>query len=211
MTQYYNLIELLNKAKGNRSLNRFALLCGIDAGHLSRVMRGIMVNSPSPDTLKKISEKAYNGVTYEDLMEAAGYIEKKFIGRNIALLRGKMTYEEYSKHLTDKENISLSPWLIERYERGLEQPENVIVEYIAGAEHLNPEFFYQHNNELSMEIMRIKESTQENKPAFMSPEIIEWIHSPENYPYVEFIHKAYKSGISKELLDKAEISININK
>ncbi|WP_072775269.1 hypothetical protein [Desulfitobacterium chlororespirans] len=44
----------------------------IDAGNLSRILNG--QQKPSPETLKKLSEKAYNDITYEQLMEAAGYI-----------------------------------------------------------------------------------------------------------------------------------------
>jgi len=44
---------------------------------------------------------------------------------------------------------------------------------------------------------------------FMDNAIREWVKNPENYPYIEFIYKAYKSGITKDLLNKAEISIRI--
>ncbi|HYE08739.1 MAG TPA: hypothetical protein VEF53_01020 [Patescibacteria group bacterium] len=66
-----NLIELLELAKGNRSLNTFAQHASVSAGNLSRVFNG---QKPSPELLKKIADKAYNDVTYEQLMNAAGYI-----------------------------------------------------------------------------------------------------------------------------------------
>lgn len=66
------LIELLELAKGSdRSLNTFAQHANVSAGNLSRVFNG---QRPTPQLLKKIAAKAYNGVTYEQLMEAAGYI-----------------------------------------------------------------------------------------------------------------------------------------
>lgn len=69
------LIELLELAKGSeRSLNTFAQHAKVSAGNLSRVFKG---QRPTPELLKKIASKAYNGVTYEQLMEAAGYITDK--------------------------------------------------------------------------------------------------------------------------------------
>lgn len=66
------LIELLELAKGeDRSLNTFAQHANVSAGNLSRVFNG---QKPSPQLLKKIASRAYNGVTYEQLMEAAGYL-----------------------------------------------------------------------------------------------------------------------------------------
>lgn len=66
-----SLSELLGLAKGDRSLNTFAQHANVSAGNLSRVFNG---QKPSPELLKKIALKAHNGVTYEQLMEAAGYI-----------------------------------------------------------------------------------------------------------------------------------------
>ncbi|MCX7923402.1 MAG: helix-turn-helix domain-containing protein [Clostridia bacterium] len=206
---YSKLIELLSKCKGNRSLNKFAEECGVDAGHLSRIMRGIMVNPPNPDTLRKIAENAHNGITFEELMLAAGYLEKKFVGSSLALLRGKRTYDELSKFIKGKVGISLSPWLLERYEKELEQPDEAIIEYLATAENMEAEFFYQVNNESTMEIMKVKEAPADTKYSFMSKEVEDWVMNSENYPYIEFIYNAYKAGIPKELLNKAEISIKI--
>lgn len=66
--------DLLKKAKGDRSINQYALHSGVSAAHISRLMRGLLDTPPNPDTIKLLSEKAYNGVTYEDLMAAAGHV-----------------------------------------------------------------------------------------------------------------------------------------
>lgn len=206
---YARLIELLNKSKGNRSLNKFAEDCGIDAGHLSRIMRGIMINPPTPDTLKKIADKAHNKVTYEELMIAAGHLQKKFVGSNLALLRGNKTYEEFSLFLKEKINISLSPWLLERYEKEIEYPDDVIIEYLSNAEDFKNKYAAKPKEEENVENwVNAPEYTGISTPP-MSKEIEEWLAQPENYPYIEFIYNAYKAGITKELLTKAEISIRI--
>ena len=69
--------ELLENAKGDRSINNYALHSGVDASHISRFIRGLVKNPPSPTTIKKLSDHAQNDVTYEELMEAAGHIDKK--------------------------------------------------------------------------------------------------------------------------------------
>lgn len=67
------LYELIKKAQGDRTQNTFAFNCGINSATLTRILNG--ENNPKPDILKKISSHAHNGVTYNSLMEAAGYID----------------------------------------------------------------------------------------------------------------------------------------
>lgn len=66
------VISLITLAQGNRSQNEFALHCGFNASTISKIKaRGAM---PSPALIKKIATRAHNGVTYEQLMQAAGYV-----------------------------------------------------------------------------------------------------------------------------------------
>lgn len=68
------LLELIDKAKGDRTQNAFALKCGFDSSALSKIKsRGV---PPQPALLQKIATHARNGVTYEELMCAAGYLDK---------------------------------------------------------------------------------------------------------------------------------------
>ena len=64
----YKLNELLKLAQGERTQNQFALHCGIGSSTLTRFTKGERV--PTPEVLKKIASKAYNGITYEALMNA---------------------------------------------------------------------------------------------------------------------------------------------
>lgn len=73
-TRYENLIKLIRKAKGDRSINQFSMDCRIDSGHLSRILNAKFKNPPSPDWLNKIADNSYNNVTHEELMDAAGYL-----------------------------------------------------------------------------------------------------------------------------------------
>ncbi|MDW7673445.1 MAG: S24 family peptidase [Bacillota bacterium] len=67
---------LLERAKGNRSINQFALHCGVSAAHISRLLRCLLDSPPSAEIIKKISDKAYNSVSYLDLMQAVGHIPR---------------------------------------------------------------------------------------------------------------------------------------
>ena len=68
--------KLLKEAKGDRSINQYALHSGISAAHISRLMRGLLDTPPNPDTIKLLAEKAYNEVNYNDLMNAAGHFDQ---------------------------------------------------------------------------------------------------------------------------------------
>jgi hypothetical protein len=68
--------ELLNKAKGDRSINNYALKSGVTAAHISRLLRSLLDTPPMPDTIKKLSDHAHNDVHYNDLMSAAGHFDK---------------------------------------------------------------------------------------------------------------------------------------
>ncbi|WP_207666871.1 hypothetical protein [Desulfofundulus salinus] len=69
--------RLLNKARGDRSINQYALHSGVTAAHISRLSRALLDSPPTPQTIKKLADHAYNNVTYEDLMAAAGYLPEK--------------------------------------------------------------------------------------------------------------------------------------
>lgn len=66
--------EILNKAKGTRSINQYALHTGVSSAHISRLLRQLLDTPPNPDIISKLVSKAQNNVTYEDLMQAAGHI-----------------------------------------------------------------------------------------------------------------------------------------
>lgn len=69
--------KLLTDAIGTRRKKDFAALIGISAEHLSRIINQKFSTPPSIDTLKKIATHADNNVTYQELLEACGYISEK--------------------------------------------------------------------------------------------------------------------------------------
>lgn len=66
--------QLLERAKGDRSINQYATDTDVSAAHISRFLREMIVTPPAPETLSKLASKAYNEVTYRDFMVAAGHI-----------------------------------------------------------------------------------------------------------------------------------------
>ncbi|MCM3386851.1 hypothetical protein M3649_01745 [Ureibacillus chungkukjangi] len=69
--------NLLDRAKGERSINNFANETGVSAAHISRFLRQMIASPPTPETISKFAAKAQNEVTYQDLMVAAGHLARK--------------------------------------------------------------------------------------------------------------------------------------
>lgn len=65
--------NLLIKAQGKRSLNAYAKEAGVASAHISRFKRAMLDTPPNPLIIKKLADKA-EGVSYEELMAAAGHI-----------------------------------------------------------------------------------------------------------------------------------------
>lgn len=68
---------LLEKAMGDRSINQYALHSKVSPTYISRLLRGLVEKSPGALIIRKLADKAYNGISYEELMKAAGHIEEK--------------------------------------------------------------------------------------------------------------------------------------
>jgi SOS-response transcriptional repressor LexA len=68
--------ELLRKATGSRSINQYWLRSEVSATYISKLQRGLVDKPPSPEIIRKLADHAENGVTYEELMQAAGHIKQ---------------------------------------------------------------------------------------------------------------------------------------
>lgn len=74
-----DFIEYLKKQIGNKSLGQIEIQSGVPKSTISYVLRGLR-DIPKPETLKKLAKAL--PCSYEELMENAGYIEKKEIPFN---------------------------------------------------------------------------------------------------------------------------------
>lgn len=104
------LQSLIKRAIGDRTLNGFCAQAGINAGNLSRILRG---QKASADVLLKIAENAQNGITSEDLFSAAGYTRKPESSRimvygTVAAGNPLFAYEDISGYI-DISGLSGSP------------------------------------------------------------------------------------------------------
>lgn len=70
--------ELLSKAQGGRSQTEFAKNCGLSVAYICKHLNKRISTPPIPSTLKKIAAVAANGISYEDLLDAAGYDASKY-------------------------------------------------------------------------------------------------------------------------------------
>ena len=82
MEDKQRFIDLMKEAVDGLSQVEFATRCGIDAGQLSRLMRGRYTYTPKPETLERIAEASDGRVSFVAFMNAcghdmAGYEEKK--------------------------------------------------------------------------------------------------------------------------------------
>ena len=64
---------LLEQAKGDRSLRQFAFDCDISYAQMRKLVYMVQENPPRPKLIKKIAEHSVEGVTFDDLMFAAGH------------------------------------------------------------------------------------------------------------------------------------------
>lgn len=70
--------ELLTKAQGGRTQTEFANDCGLSVAYVCKYLNKKFDKAPIPSTIKKIAACAAGGVSYSELLEAAGYDSSKF-------------------------------------------------------------------------------------------------------------------------------------
>lgn len=66
--------DLLLKARGNRTNEEYAQQSGVSRPYISAYLNLKRNEPPSPEVIRRLASVAYNDVTYDDLMEAAGHI-----------------------------------------------------------------------------------------------------------------------------------------
>ena len=71
--------ELLKKAIGERTTTNYADITGVNRTYISKLLNEKLDSPPGPEIIKKLASVTHGGVTYEDFMTAAGFIEKEEI------------------------------------------------------------------------------------------------------------------------------------
>ncbi|MEQ8155729.1 MAG: hypothetical protein ABRQ25_12725 [Clostridiaceae bacterium] len=121
---------LLDKAKGDRSINQYANDIGVSAAHISRFLRQMINTPPSPETISKLASKAFNEVTYKDLMIAAGHIsedstEDTYSPRN-RRNRGEEAEKKFFQVILSELYTMPFKWSLKKPEDGLDFPDMII-------------------------------------------------------------------------------------
>ena len=68
---------LIEQARGDRSIHRFANDAGISYVQLRKLYAGLQENPPGKKLIKKLAESSLDGIEYEDYIFAAGISEQK--------------------------------------------------------------------------------------------------------------------------------------
>jgi transcriptional regulator with XRE-family HTH domain len=135
--------ELLLKAMGEKTQEEFAELCGVNRTYVSKYLNMRLDNPPSPNILKRIAQNASNDVTYEQLMDAAGHINKNElgfayveVGRYLAIMRQKKGLSQEA--LAELSGVSVD--IISDIESGkMEEPSTDILKALAP--HLDVDYY----------------------------------------------------------------------
>lgn len=94
--------SLIKNAQGELSLNNFAGQCGVSPSTLSRIINNKNSCPPAPSTLQKIASVAHNNVTYDELMDAAGYISTNEVNNNAENVPNSVLSEKDEKDIAKR-------------------------------------------------------------------------------------------------------------
>lgn len=97
------LISMLKKLQGNKSLNNFAKDIDVDSSTLSRIINYNRTTPPSPEILKKMANSSKGVTSYIELMYICGYITEE----NIDELEKLLIKLKELKNIKDTNNILL--------------------------------------------------------------------------------------------------------
>jgi transcriptional regulator with XRE-family HTH domain len=191
------------------SQRKLGYLSKVSNATINRIENGI--SQPDPETLKKLASPL--GVSYEELLYIAGYLDKSLINAdNIRKIRGKrnMSLEELSKDIEDATGIKIPPEVLESMEKGkLLNPEPDYINAIAKYEGVAPEVFYKCAVSTDLDFT-IKESigelkeklNQMNLSHIKDKELKEWINNPVSLGYLIFAKKLFDMKINPDFVLK---------
>ncbi|MCL6634597.1 MAG: S24 family peptidase [Peptococcaceae bacterium] len=134
---------LLARAKGERSINSYGNQAKVDPGYISRLLRQKIETPPGPGVIRKLADHAMPGVTYEELMAAAGHIREPAehgIYSLKAALEQKVA-EALQKPLAEFLPVRSVP-LVDPSKRDLAGHKNGVVAYINVPRELDADFAF---------------------------------------------------------------------
>lgn len=201
---------MLEKAKGKeRSINKYGDDCGISPTHISRLIRGIVDTAPSPDTLQKFASAAYNGVSYNDLMKAAGHIDSGvFFSENMNLIKGDLSWNELSKSIIEKYDnpvfeSKFGPKQLEKIAKGeLTLDDYILIDLLAMYSGVDHDVLCRPNT--TEEFLKAKQDYKnknnlvDRNTSHYDQELIDFINDKSNLKYIIFSKKLKDKGIDPD-------------
>ena len=199
----------------NLSLHEVEKLSKVSNSYLSQVetgKRGI----PKPQILKSLAP-CY-GLSYEELMKAAGYIEEDLNSNNfpsnLKLVRGDMSHAEFVNDIqTLSDNPLFSIDLLKSLENGTILPTNDTIDILSSYAGVDNSFWYKENDPDSL--VKAKESfikiSKENIlprnksyqiwiPSEYPQDIIEWLERDDILNYLELSKMLYDKNINPDVV-----------
>lgn len=199
-------IKTLREAK-KYSQRKLGYLSKVSNATINRIENNI--SRPDPETLRRLA--APLGVSYEELLYAAGYLGNEWIGSsNMRKIREKrnMTHKELSKDIEKVTGVKISPEVLEQMENGkMAEPKPEFVNAIAEYEGVNPRVFYMNKDNADIgftireNIGKLKETLDQMSLSHITnKELKEWISNPDCIDYLLFAKKLYDMKINPEFV-----------
>lgn len=181
---------------------QFAELFGLKVSTLN----GYVTNYRTPDVeLQKRFADFFN-VSVDYLIgrtDEKENVRKTFVGTNIGLIKGSMTYLELSQDIVNKLGFSaeysdlFSPEYLEGLAKGSITPTPQRVSLLSAYAGVSREFFYAHNSEADLIAERelTKSNQPETCPYHLPLELYNFVMEPQNAKYLHFALDVKNKGI----------------
>ncbi|WP_049765250.1 hypothetical protein [Alkaliphilus metalliredigens] len=99
--------ELIQKSIGDANITKFSKFSGVNRTYLSKFLNTKLHSPPSPNVIKRIAESSQARVSYEELMEAGGYLEVNIntllTSQELWILKSCLSWYMQSRKCTDQE------------------------------------------------------------------------------------------------------------
>ncbi|NSW91659.1 MAG: helix-turn-helix domain-containing protein [Firmicutes bacterium] len=201
-------IRSLREAK-NYSQRKLGYLSKVSNATINRIEKNI--SKPAPETLKKLAGPL--GVSYEELLYIAGYLEKGLVNADsVRKIREKrnMSFEELSKDIEHATGTKIPPETLEGMEKGkMINPEPTYINAIAKYEGVNPKVFYKGEIHTDLEftikenIGKLKETLNQMSLSHITDkELKEWVNNPDSLQYLIFAKKLFDMKINPDFVLK---------
>ena len=116
--------ELIIKARGSRNNKQYSDESGVSRAYISGYINKSIDNPPTPDVIKRLANCAYADISYEELMTAAGHLDRQ-INTNESVTTSDLKHKE--SNLTDKDQKDIEKRVAQLKKDFLENQEGLML------------------------------------------------------------------------------------